>query len=288
MKKYKKKSEEEFDQILFDSNDVEPQKANDNEAIEEEEKFNPNGLENVIDRITHGLVGTLCIEDGVMNKPLFRQGDYVHFITPAKLEKKDIILYRSNEEFFVRRIIKFDNEDIYVAGDNEREYHIAHREDVVGKAIGRQRKKKYLSFSLKNNQKFYLFRKVNLAKLRLGNRVMNYDDDMSQESFEIAMQNLDATQQTTTTEVKPTYNTAGIDLDSELADFLNPDDLVREIKSQNVQVEDEEFEADDENSAAEEIIDYIDNEDAESEENSDSNDEESEEEIEEEKDEEDE
>lgn len=261
MRKFKKKSEEEFDQSLFDSNDTMPQDEEIKASSEEEEKFNPNGIENVIERVTHGLVGTLLIEDGEINKPLFKKGDLVHFITPAKLEKKDFILYRRDEEFFVRRIIKFENEDIYVAGDHEREYHITHKEDVVGKAIGRQRKKKYLSFSLNPTKRFYTFKKVNLAKLRLGNRVMGYDEDMSQESFEIAMQNLDTT---TTVEQQPkqVYNTSDLDLDSDLADFLNPDDLVREIRNQNVTVDDEEFEAEeDENQAAEDFMDSLGNED---------------------------
>ena len=261
MRKFKKKSEEEFDQSLFDSSDTMPQDEEIKAGSEEEEKFNPNGIENVIERVTHGLVGTLLIEDGEINKPLFKKGDLVHFITPAKLEKKDFILYRRDEEFFVRRIIKFENEDIYVAGDHEREYHITHKEDVVGKAIGRQRKKKYLSFSLNPTKRFYTFKKVNLAKLRLGNRVMGYDEDMSQESFEIAMQNLDTT---TTVEQQPkqVYNTSDLDLDSDLADFLNPDDLVREIRNQNVTVDDEEFEAEeDENQAAEDFMDSLGNED---------------------------
>ena len=257
MRKFKKKSEEEFDQSLFESNDNEPQDENKEASSEEEEKFNPNGIENVIERVTHGLVGTLLIEDGEMNKPIFKKGDLVHFITPAKLEKKDFILYRRNEEFFVRRIIKFENEDIYVAGDHEREYHITHKEDVAGKAIGRQRKKKYISFSLNPTKRLYTFKKVNLAKLRLGNRVMGYDEDMSQESFEIAMQNLDTTTQVET-QTKQVYNTSDLDLDSELADFLNPDDLVREIRNQNVTVDDEEFEAEEgENQAAEDFMDSL-------------------------------
>ena len=261
MRKFKKKSEEEFDQSLFDSNDTMPQDEEIEASSEEEEKFNPNGIENVIERVTHGLVGTLLIEDGEINKPIFKKGDLVHFITPAKLEKKDFILYRRDEEFFVRRIIKFENEDIYVAGDHEREYHITHKEDVAGKAIGRQRKKKYLSFSLNPTKRFYTFKKVNLAKFRLGNRVMGYDEDMSQESFEIAMQNLDTT---TTVEQQPkqVYNTSDLDLDSDLADFLNPDDLVREIRSQNVTVDDEEFEAEEaENQAAEDFMESLENED---------------------------
>jgi len=250
MKKFKKKSEEDINQELFDDviNNDSPQEA-EKANNEDEDKFNPNGYEIVIDRVQHGLVGTLKIEDDLINKPIFKPGDFVHFIAPARLEKKDFILYQSHDNYFIRRIIKFVNDDIYVAGDNEKEYHITHKDDVIGKAIGRQRKKKYISFSLNPTKKFYTFKKVNLAKMRLGNRVMNYDEDLSQESYEIAMQNIEAnlSANNQTQQVKvQTPIASDIDLDSDLASFLNPDDLVREIRNQNVDVADEELNPDEE------------------------------------------
>lgn len=259
MRKFKKKSEELIEEPLFDESvQSNPQlNADDKDKAEEEEKFDPNALENVIERVEHGLVGTLRIDNDETNKPLFKNGDYIHFITPAKLEKRDFVLYRNVDNFSIRRIIKFDNEDIYVAGDNEREYHIIHKEDVVGKAIGRQRKKKYLSFSLKNTMKLYTFRKVNLAKLRLGNRVMNYDEDLSQESYEIAMQKIEANTLNQQATKPQTPIATDIDLDSELVGFLNPDDLVREIRSQNIELSDQELNRDDAALEAEEFIEGV-------------------------------
>ena len=239
MKKYKNKTEEDFTQDLFEDIVDEPQEAE--TKPEEDDEFDPNGFEIVIDRVQHGLVGTLKLKDDLINKPIFKPGDFIHFIAPARLEKKDFVSYQNHDNYFIRRIIKFIDEDIYVAGDNEREYHIIHKEDVIGKAIGRQRKKKYISFALNPTKKLYTFRKVNLAGLRLGKRVMDYDGDMSQESYEIAMQNLEANVSTTTQQQaqKPVTPIASdIDLDSDLASFLNPDDLVREIRSQNVAEED--------------------------------------------------
>ena len=239
MKKYKNKTEEDFTQDLFEDIVDEPQEAE--TKPEEDDEFDPNGFEIVIDRVQHGLVGTLKLKDDLINKPIFKPGDFIHFIAPARLEKKDFVLYQNHDNYFIRRIIKFIDEDIYVAGDNEREYHIIHKEDVIGKAIGRQRKKKYISFALNPTKKLYTFRKVNLAGLRLGKRVMDYDGDMSQESYEIAMQNLEANVSTTTQQQaqKPVTPIASdIDLDSDLASFLNPDDLVREIRNQNVAEED--------------------------------------------------
>ena len=240
MKKFKKTTEEDFNQDLFeDIVDEAPQAA---EKVQpEEDEFNPNGYEVVIDRVQHGLVGTLKIVNDNTNRPMFKNDDFVHFIAPARLEKKDFVLYQNHDNYFIRRIIKFENDDIYVAGDNEKEYHIIHKEDVIGKAIGRQRKKKYISFALNPKKKLYTFKKVNLARLRLGKRVMDYDGDLSQESYEIAMQNLESNVNTSAQNVQKTQAVtqiaSDIDLDSDLASFLNPDDLVREIRNQQAEGE---------------------------------------------------
>lgn len=262
MRKYKNKNENIIDDSVYDET-VESTPQSEEVKEEEKDKFDPNALEIVLDRVQHGLVGTLKIDKDETNKPLFKEGDFVHFIAPAKLDRKNFILYKNGDSYSIRRIIKFVNDDIYVAGDNEREYHIVHKEEVIGKAIGRQRKKKYLSFSLNDKKKFYTFKKVNLAKFRLGNRVMNYDEDLSQESYEIAMQKLEAnTQQQTQTQVKPQYST-DIDLDSELVGFLNPDDLVKEIRNQNIELSDQEYNREDAVLMAEEFIEgVVDNENA--------------------------
>ncbi len=237
MRKFKKKSEEDISQSLFDEITDDVPQETETKNTEEEDEFNPNSYDIVIDRVQHGLVGTLKIVNDDTNKPIFKNSDFVHFIAPARLERKDFVLYQSHDNYFIRRIIKFEGDDIYVAGDNEKEYHIIHKEDVIGKAIGRQRKKKYISFALNPSKKFYTFKKVKLARLRLGKRVMDYDGDLSQESYEIAMQKLEANtnlnaQNTQKVQAAPTIIASDIDLDSDLASFLNPDDLVREIRNQ--------------------------------------------------------
>ena len=104
MRKFKKKTEDELIQDdSLDLDDNEPQETKE-EATDE---FSPNGLETVIDRVEHGLVGTLKIVSDSSNKPIFKDGDYVHFIAPARLQRKDFVLYKDHENFFIRRIIKF-------------------------------------------------------------------------------------------------------------------------------------------------------------------------------------
>ncbi len=207
------------------------------EEVEEvEEKLDVNGLDIVLDRVTHGLIGTLKIEDD-MNKPLLRVGDYAHIRTPQRLEKKDLVLYKTHDEYFIRRIIKFKDMNIYVAGDHEKEYHIIHKEDIIGKVIGRQRKKRFLSFSLNPTKKIYVFRKVNLAYFRLKDRVLDYEDDINNQALENAMQNITEQQQQDAQQYKYDF-----DLDSELSSFLDPDELVRQLEnSETLQPQEEEI-----------------------------------------------
>ena len=247
--KFKKKESqedllpEELSEMIESAVDT-PEKPKEDEKKDEDE-FNPNGMEMVVDRVEHGLVGSLMINNDNTNKPLFKNGDIVHFRTPSRLQKKDIVLYKNHDEYYIRRIIKFKDDDIYVAGDNEKAYHIIRKEEIIGKAIGRQRKKKFLSFSFTKNTKtkFYDFRKVNLAKFRLGNRVLDYEQEVDNDVYENALLLSETTQAQQQQAEKPKY-IIDIDLDSDLADFLNPDDLVLELKreQQNAEQADEETE----------------------------------------------
>jgi len=235
------------------------------EVEEQEESLDVNGLDIVLDRVTHGLIGTLKIEDD-MNKPLLRKNDYAHIRTPQRLEKKDLVLYKSHDEYFIRRIIKFKDMNIYVAGDHEKEYHIIHKEDIIGKVIGRQRKKRFLSFSLNPTKKIYVFRKVNLAYFRLKDRVLDYEDDINNQALENAMQNIE-TQAQEQQEYKYDF-----DLDSELSAFLDPDELVRQLETADQTPQEEEIQYVDEFGnpidpneieADDEVVDYVEPEEVE-------------------------
>ena len=101
MKKYKNKTEEDFTQDLFEDIVDEPQEAE--TKPEEDDEFDPNGFEIVIDRVQHGLVGTLKLKDDLINKPIFKPGDFIHFIAPARLEKKDFVLYQNRDITMLNR-----------------------------------------------------------------------------------------------------------------------------------------------------------------------------------------
>jgi len=241
----------------------------DKEEEIEYDKLDVNGLDIVIDRVTHGLIGTLKIEDD-MNKPILKPGDFAHIRTPQRLEKTDLVLYKSHDEYFIRRIIKFKEYSIYVAGDHEKEYHVIHKEDIIGKVIGRQRGKMFKSFSLNPTSKAYVFRKVNLAYFRLKDRVLDYEDDVNNQALEAAMQTLDDKQASQNEAQQYKYD---FDLDSELSAFLDPDELVRQLENGEAQPEEEIQYVDEfgnpidpnEISEEDEVVDYEEPEEAEEE-----------------------
>ena len=200
-------------------------------ASEDDEEIDVNGIEVVVDRVTHGLIGSLAIKSSI-NKPILKEGDIAHLKTANRLQIGDFVLYSSHGEYFLRRIIKFKDLNIYVAGDTEKEYHIIHKEDVIAKVVARERGKKYQSFGLKKESKFYTFRKVNLAYFRLKDRVLDYDDDINIQAFENALQN----QEQTAVEEKQEYK-YDFDLDTILSDFLNPDDLVIQLQKEEEEAE---------------------------------------------------
>ncbi len=230
----------------YNENDQEDEEVKQDEKSEDE--FDPNGIQMVVERIESGLVGTLLIKDDNINKPLFKNGDLVHFKQAFRFQKKDFVLYFSHDKYYIRRIIKFVDDEIYVAGDNETSYHVIRKEDIVGKAIRRQRKNKFLSLSLNPKKKLYTFFKYNLAFVRLGKRITDYEMEVNSSALENAMLNFGQQQNQQNQKVeKPVYSTEGIDLDSDLASFMDPDELVYELrraeKEANInQSEEEEYE----------------------------------------------
>ena len=244
MRKQKKSSTElEIDEIfntIGPTDTEQPEESNETEKKEEkEEKYDLNGIEVVLERVEAGLIGAYLIKDSNINKPLIKNGDIVHLRAYAKLLPKDIIFYKDHDEYFIRRIIKFEGDEIWCAGDNERYFRVIHKDNVIAKVLGRTRGKKFLSFGLGNSTyRLYSNWKSYFNGIRLANRVMTFDEETNSESFELAMQNFEAQQAQQAQQASQAQQgsqiqiAADIDLDSDLADFLNPDDLVKELQSQ--------------------------------------------------------
>lgn len=224
----------------------------------DEDKVDVHSMDVVVERVEGGLVGSLRIEDKT-NHPIFKINDFVLIRTPSRLLVKDFVLYNQNDNYYLRRIIKFKNDDIYVAGDNEKQYHIIHKQDVVGKVISRERKKKRMSFSLTPKKKLYTFKKVNLAYFRLKNRIATSVDETLFDPSTLTLEQIQ------TGFENKTEQKINLDLDSELSSFLNPDTLVLELRqamqgnpesTEEIETEEVEYISESEDEVNEEIVEY--------------------------------
>ena len=210
---------------VYDIDDI-IDKSREDKTEEDEEAFDPNGLENVIDRVEGGLIGSLRIANDI-NFPLFMQDDIVHLRAPQRILKKDIVLYKDHDEYYLRRIIKYKDDGMYVAGDNERAYHIIHKEDIIAKAIARERGNDYLSLTLQQCNPLYTFIKAKLAFIRLGNRVIEHEQDLNTEALEAAKQVIHEREEIKELKVDLSADMLDIDLSS----FKDPNSLVHELNS---------------------------------------------------------
>lgn len=243
MRKFQNATESEdlLDELL-DGIELNAQSEEQTEEVKEEKsvkkekkviRYDMENLPIVLERVDAGLIGSLRIEGDKSNKPIIKKGDVVQLRKPNRLLPKDFVFYKIEDEYFLRRIIKFKQDDIYVAGDNEREYHVIHKGNVVAKAVGRERGKHFQSFGITSRKGIYTFRKVNMAFFRLGNRVRSFEQEQNQESLEAAMKlQQQVALEAQKKEEKPTVISADIDLDTDLAAFIDPDDLVRELREE--------------------------------------------------------
>ena len=206
-----------------------------NKPLDEEldEHVDVNSKEVVVERVEHGLIGSLRIEDEI-NAPFFKANDLAFIRHPSKLEKKDYVLYKDHDDYFLRRVMKYNENGIYVAGDNEKSYHLIEKESIIGKVIGRQRKNKFKSINLKPSISLdiYTLIKYNLAYFRLKNRVIAYEDDINTEAFEIAKERFETVNENKASTPVVIQQDIEKELDSELNYFINPDDLVIELQKE--------------------------------------------------------
>lgn len=206
-----------------------------NKPLDEEldEHVDVNSKEVVVERVEHGLIGSLRIEDEI-NAPFFKTNDLAFIRHPSKLEKKDYVLYKDHDDYFLRRVMKYNENGIYVAGDNEKSYHLIEKESIIGKVIGRQRKNKFKSINLKPSISLdiYTLVKYNLAYFRLKNRVIAYEDDINTEAFEIAKERFETVNENKASTPVVIQQDIEKELDSELNYFINPDDLVIELQKE--------------------------------------------------------
>ena len=106
---------------------------------------------------------------------------------------------------------------LYVASDRERKCHRLTKKLIIAKGIARQRKMKNISFNDKNKLMFYRYRKIKLSRFRVGNRVIEYQQVLFDESIKLAKKNVTVE----TKRVDKVINNTNINID--LSNFTDPD-----------------------------------------------------------------
>jgi len=154
-----------------------------------------------------------------INSPILKVNDIIHFIMSEKVNIKDFILYKNYDKYFIRRIIKITKKGVYVAGDNENKYHLISQNDIVGRAVGRERGIKYLSFTLKPRYRLYALRKTKINYLRLKNRITDYDEEVN----EITLRNLKSNTKKSLNEKKKIKE--DLEIDDAIKIFINPNEF---------------------------------------------------------------
>lgn len=73
-------------------------------------------------------------------EPYLFQGEHVLTFNWAKVKKGDVIVFKRNKTFFVKRIVKVDNNQVRVEGDNKKlslKMGLFYRNKIVGKVIAK-------------------------------------------------------------------------------------------------------------------------------------------------------
>ena len=153
-----------------------------------------------------------------INSPTLKTDDIVHFIMSEKVNVRDFILYKNYDKYFIRRIVKISKKGVFVAGDFENKLYIISEDKIVARAVGRERKTKYISFTLKPRRKVYSYRKTKITYLKLKNRITDYDEEVNA----ITLKNLNFNMKKNQTKVKKVKE--DLELSEEIKMFINPND----------------------------------------------------------------
>ncbi len=165
-------------------------------------------VKKVVNLAKEGHVSAFRIENED-NYPMFKIDDYAMLNRQDEYKKKDFVLYETTNGYYLKRILKiktkrevveikdddgniidlyhYDDKKFFLASDNDDVIHIAKEDQIIAKAIARQRKRKYYSLSIKSHRRpIYTFYKVNFLRTRFKNRVTDYDTESSYEALKNA------------------------------------------------------------------------------------------------------
>lgn len=198
-----------------------------------------NDFDEIETRLEEGLVASFVVEDNE-NEPLFIPDDTVQLIKSKHYAKKDFVFYKFNNEYHIKRVIKFESirERIeitddkgeptfythetlkyFLANDNEDILHVVYNDQILGRAVARVRKLKYFSLTIKNHRPLYVFKKTHFLYFRFKNRIADYERQINYETLKKAYM-LSKAQEKKVYKKKPSV------LNEELKGFESPNDYL--------------------------------------------------------------
>lgn len=207
----------------------------------DDEGYLENDMENIMDRVNAGYIAYLQIHT-MMNYPLFHKKDIVALRKTEHYKVNDIVLYQFENFYFLRRIIAVEQDKYYVCGDHEYEVRIIHANDILARAISRERGTKRLSLILMNKKKFYSNAILKKGKIRLKHHTFYDDETTINKIYDKALLAQDQP-----LEHQDQIKVPEMPLDSRLAlqleAFQSPEDRLREfVAEQNVKEAENNFE----------------------------------------------
>ena len=190
-----------------------------------------NDFSLITERLENGFIAYMIIEDK-MNAPFFLPGDKIAIKKKDYYDAKDMILYKIENHYFVRRIIKKVDKAYFICGDKENEIRFIEESFVLGKVISKERGVK--RYSLLINNKNLSLSLVMLKGKRLLNRSTVFDEqELVNNSFEMAVNSTEINDD----KLNKYKNTKDIPLDprleKELECFKSPAKKVEEYEEKN-------------------------------------------------------
>lgn len=138
-------------------------------------------VEDKLGRIEDGDIAEITSFDSNM-QPLLKNDSTVCILRHISYLKVGDIVFHNNKygKYSIRRIIKLNENEIYLLGDNENRYTVVQRDNIFAKVIAKIDGKKYTSFNTLTSKKKITHAKVASAAIRtLGRTVEATEEDLN-------------------------------------------------------------------------------------------------------------
>lgn len=192
----------------------------------EETNLIQNDMEQIENRLNHEYIAYYHIHDNT-NFPLLVKGDVLALRKNDLYKIKDIVLYQSEGEYFLRRIIGVDEHKFYVCGDNEFEVRTINPKIIIARAISRERGKNRLSLILMNKKRIYSRMILRKAKIRMKKHLIDDDEATIKNLYQqISSSHEEANQIESVPVMKMDARLA-----QQLASFKSPEERLKEFLS---------------------------------------------------------